>query len=173
MAVSVKTSGREQLAILAHSSVDCVNVTVFTVGYGQCLGANEGNFRLQTAGPGRSSHRTVIAENRVRSTSVHVRLWWKTCFGDRFSPSTSVFPCQDHSTIAQCSSIHQSPTMYNVFLPTLQFSPVSTIPPLLHTHPSFYHQRCIMFFSQYFSFPLSVSFHHCSTLIHPYTTHAV
>jgi hypothetical protein len=28
-------------------------------------------------------------------------------------------------------------------------------------------------FSQYFSFPLSVSFHHCSIPIHPSTTHAV
>ena len=28
-------------------------------------------------------------------------------------------------------------------------------------------------FSRYFSFPLSVSFHHCSILIHPSTTHTV
>jgi len=90
-----------------------------------------------------------------------------------FSPSTSVFPCQYHSTIAPYSSMHLPPTLYNVFLPVLQFSPVSTIPPLLHTHPFFYHPRCIMFFSQYFSFPLSVSFHHCSILIHPSTTHTV
>jgi len=76
----------------------------------------------------------VIAENRVRSRSVHVRLWWKKYFWDRFSP-------------------------------VLQFSPVSTIPPLLHTHPSIYHPHCIMFFSQYFSFPLSVPFHHCSILV--------
>ena len=78
-----------------------------------------------------------------------------------------------HSTIAARSSIHLPPTLYNVFLPALQFSPVSTIPPLLHTHPSIYHPHCIMFFSQHFSFPLSVSFHHCSTLIHPSTTHTV
>ena len=56
---------------------------------------------------------------------------------------------------------------------TLQFSLVSIIPPLLHTHSSIYNPRCIMFFSQYFSFPLSVPFHHCSILIHPSTTHAV
>ena len=31
-------------------------------------------------------------------------------------------------------------------LPELQFSPVSTIPPLLHTHSPIYHPRCIMFF---------------------------
>ena len=52
------------------------------------------------------------------------------------------------------------------FLSVLQFSPVSIIPLLLHTHSFIYHPRCIMFFSQYFSFPLSVSFHHCSILIH-------
>ena len=79
-------------------------------------------------------------------------------------------PCQINPTV---SSIHLPPTLYNVFLPVLQFSPVSIIPPLLHTHSSIYHPRCIMFFSQYFSFPLSVSFHHCSILIHSSTTHAV
>ena len=30
--------------------------------------------------------------------------------------------------------IHLPPTLYNVFLPVLQVSPVSIIPPLLHTH---------------------------------------
>ena len=56
------------------------------------------------------------------------------------------------------------------FPPMLLFSPVNTIPPLLHTHSSIYHPRCIMFFSKYFSFPLSVTFHHCSTLIFIYKT---
>ena len=93
--------------------------------------------------------------------------------GTGLSPSPSVFPCQYHSTIAPYSFIHLPPTLYNVFLPLLQFSPVNIIPPFLHTHSSIYHPRCIMFFSQYFSFPLSVSFHHCSILIHPSTTHAV
>jgi hypothetical protein len=81
-------------------------------------------------------------------------------------------------------------------LQVLQFSPVSIIPPMLHTHSYTYNQRCIMFLSKYFSFPcqyhstnapysfihlpptlynvslpvlqfpLSVSFHQCSTLIH-------
>ena len=85
----------------------------------------------------------------------------------------------------------------------IQFSPVSIIPPLLHTHSFIYHTRCIMFFSQYFrfpcqyhstiapypfiylpptlyniflpvlQFPLSVSFHQCSIPIHPSTTHTV
>jgi hypothetical protein len=39
----------------------------------------------------------------------------------------------------------------------------STIAP---SHSFIYHPRCIMFFSQHFSFPLSVAFHHCSILIH-------
>jgi hypothetical protein len=55
---------------------------------------------------------------------------------------------------------HWDICFYQEFL----FSPVSTIPPLLHTHPSIYHPHCIMFLSQHFSFPLSVTFHHCSTL---------
>ena len=92
--------------------------------------------------------------------------------------------------------IHLRPTVYNVFLSVLQFplsvafhqcsifihssttdalscfspsasvSPVSIIPPMLHTHSFTYHRRCIIFFSQYFSFPLSVSFHRCSILIY-------
>ena len=64
-------------------------------------------------------------------------------------------------------------TLENISLCVLYISPVSIIQPLFHTHPSIYHPRCIMFFSQYFRFPLSVSFHHCSILIHPSTTHAV
>ena len=78
------------------------------------------------------------------------------------------FTCQYHSTIAPYSSIHLPPILHNVFLPVLEFSPVSIIPPLLHTHPFIYHQRCIMFFSQHFSFPLSVPFHHCSITIFNY-----
>jgi len=92
---------------------------------------------------------------------------------DRFSPRTSDFPCQYHLTIAPYTFIHLPPKLYNFFLPVLQFSPVSIIPPLLHTHSFIYHPNCIMFFSQYFNFPLSVSFHHCSILIHPSTTHTL
>ena len=51
-----------------------------------------------------------------------------------FSPSTSVFPCQYHSTNAPYPFIHLPPTLYNVSLPALQFSPVSTIPPMLHSY---------------------------------------
>ena len=39
-----------------------------------------------------------------------------------------------------------------VFLRLLRFSPVSIIPPKLHTHSFFYHRRCMMFLFQYFSF---------------------
>ena len=81
-----------------------------------------------------------------------------------FFLSTPDFPRQYDPTIAPYSFIHLPPTLYNVFLPVLQFSPVSIIPPLFHTHSSIYHPHCITFFSQYFSFPLSVSFHHCSIL---------
>ena len=89
------------------------------------------------------------------------------------SPCASVFPCQYHSTIDLYSFIHLPRMLYTAFLPVLQFSPVSIIPPLLHTHSSIYRACCIMFFSQHFSFPLSVSFCHCSIPIHPSTTHAV
>jgi len=148
-----------------------------------------------------------------------------------FSLSTSVFPCQYHSTIAPYSFIHLSLMLYNVFLPVLPLPSVSITPPLLHTHSSIYHPCSIMFFSQYFifsisiitpflhthlfiyhptvycfshsaldfpcqfhlttapysfthlptalffseyfGFSLSVSFHHCSILIHSSTTHTV
>ena len=48
--------------------------------------------------------------------------------------------------------------MGQVFLPVLQLSPFSTIPPTHHTHSFTYHPHYIMFLSQYFSFPLSVPF---------------
>ena len=52
------------------------------------------------------------------------------------------FPCQYHSTNAPYPFSHLPPTLYNVSLPVLQFPPVSTIPPKLHTHiKSTLHQR--------------------------------
>jgi len=89
------------------------------------------------------------------------------------------------------------------FSPSTSVSSVSIIPPLLHTHSFIYHPHCIKFFSPHFSFPcqyhstnapnsfihlpptlykvflpalqfpLSVSFHQCSILIHSSTTHTV
>ena len=75
----------------------------------------------------------------------------------------------------QCSiPIHSlPPTLYNVSQLVLQFSPVSTIPPTLHTHSFTYHSLYLLFLSQYFSFPLSVPFHRCSTPIHSTTTHPI
>jgi len=87
--------------------------------------------------------------------------------------STSVFPCQYYSNIAPYSFIHLQATLYTVFLPLLQFSPVSIIPPMLQNYSSIYHPRCIMFHSQHFTFPLSVSFTYCSILIHTSTTYTV
>ena len=83
------------------------------------------------------------------------------------------FPCQYHSTNAPYPFIHLPPTLYNVSLPELQFSPVSTIPPMLHTHSFTNHPRYIRFLSQNFSFPLSVPFHQCSIPIHSPTTHTI
>ena len=89
------------------------------------------------------------------------------------------------------------------FSPNNSVSPVSIITSILHNYSLIYHRRCIMFFSHYVSFPyqyhstnapysfihlpptlynvflpalqfpLSVSFHQCSILIHSSTTHAV
>jgi len=74
--------------------------------------------------------------------SVHVRFDVdKVAVGQYFSHHFS-FSRQYHSTNAPYSFIHLPPTLYNVFLPGLQF-------------------------------PLSVSFHQCSILIHSSTTHAL
>jgi len=74
-----------------------------------------------------------------------------------------------------CSIHIHSPTTHNTYvsLPGLQIPPVSNIRPLLHTHSFTYHLHCIMFYSQYFRFPLSVLFNHCSTQIHSPTTHTI
>jgi len=113
------------------------------------------------------------------------------------------FHCQYHFTNAPYSFIHLPPTLYDVFLPVLQFplsvsfhqcsilihssttdaiwcfspstsvSPVSIIPPMLHTHSFIYHRHYMMFFSQYFRFPLSVLFRQCSIPIQSSTTDVV
>jgi hypothetical protein len=79
---------------------------------------------------------------QYHSTNVpHSFIYHRSCimlFSQYFS-----FPCQYHSTNAPYSLIHLPPTLYNVSLPVLQFSPVSIIPLTLHTHPFMYHRRCI------------------------------
>ena len=90
-----------------------------------------------------------------------------------FYLSISLSLCQYHSSNAPYPFIHLPPTLYNVSLPVLQFSPVSIIPPTLHFHSFTYYPHYIMFLSQYFSFPLSVPFHQYSIPIHSPTTHAI
>ena len=119
-----------------------------------------------------------------------------------FSPCNTIFSCQYHFTTSQYSFIRLPLTLYNVFLPVLQF-PLSVTFHHCSTHLSTYHPCCIKFFSQHFSFPchydstiapysfihlphilynvllpaiqfsLSVSFQHYSKLIHSPTTNAV
>jgi hypothetical protein len=48
-------------------------------------------------------------------------LWLTNWHWHRFFSQYFSFPCQYHSTIAPYSSIHLPPTLYNVFLPALQF----------------------------------------------------
>ena len=115
-----------------------------------------------------------VAEARVQSQANPCDISGGQCVTvTGFSPSISVFPCQYHSTNVPYPFIHLPPTLYNVSLPVFQFSPVSNIPPMLHTHSFTYHPHYIMFLSQYFSFPLSVSFHQCSIPIHSPTTHTI
>ena len=71
------------------------------------------------------------------------------------------FPCQYHSTIAPYSFIHLPPTLYNVFLPVLQFPLYhSTIASysFIHLPPTLYVSLPVLQFS-----PVS-TFHHSSTL---------
>ena len=53
----------------------------------------------------------------------------------------------------RCVICHRPSGTGLYFSPSTSVSPVSIIPPMLHTHSFIYHQRCIMFFSQHFSFP--------------------
>ena len=62
--------------------------------------------------------------------SIHIHS--STTHAVRFSPSISLFPCQYHFTNAPYSFIHLPLTLYNVFLPVLQY-PLSVS----------FHQCCI------------------------------
>ena len=90
-----------------------------------------------------------------------------------FLPVVQYSPCRYHSTIAPYSFIHLPPILYNVFSQYYNFPTISIIPPFLHTHSSTYLPLCVMFFSQYFSIPFSVSFHHSSIYILLPTTHTL
>ena len=119
---------------------------------------------------------SLMADNGDPGSIPDQSMWnllWTKWHSDRFLSQYFNFPCQYHSTNAPYPFIHLPPTLHNFFLPVFQFSPVSNIPPMLHTHSFTYHPRCIMFFYQYFTFPLSVSFHQCSIPNHSPTTHAV
>ena len=78
---------------------------------------------------GRSKRRHVFDPSPV-----HVMFLWRERKLHRVLSRNSVFPFQYHSTTAPYSFIHLPPTLYNVFLPVLQFSPVSITPPMIHTH---------------------------------------
>ena len=65
---------------------------------------------------------------------------YKVALGLFISSSTSVFPCQYHSTNAPYLFTHLPSTLYNVFLPVLQFSlSVSFHHCSIHIHPSTTH----------------------------------
>jgi hypothetical protein len=93
----------------------------------------------------RVSCRHPVAEVTVRSQGSAFELCGgQSGAGIGFAPSTAVFPCQYHCTHVPYSFIHLPPTLFNVFLPVLQFSLVSTIPTRSHTHSFTYNRRCII-----------------------------
>ena len=61
------------------------------------------------------------------------------------------FPSQCHSPKAPYTYIHLPPTLYNIFLQALQFSPLCIIPTLLNSPSSIYTPICIIVFSQHFT----------------------
>ena len=66
----------------------------------------------------------VFCSVRERIEAMEHTLCWRPQIGAGtgiYPLSTSVVHCQYHSTIAPYSSIHLPPTLYNVFLPVLQF----------------------------------------------------
>ena len=81
----------------------------------------------------------VVGLKRKQRLEWLKNMWSVKHQGDLWRPTgatgnTSVLPCQYHSTIVPHTFIHLPPTLYNVFLPVLQFSPVSIIPTMLRTH---------------------------------------
>jgi len=75
--------------------------------------------------------------------------------------TTSVSPCQYHSTIAPHSFNHIPPTLYNLFLPVLQFLPISSVHHSSTPNLTHYYIRCVMlatdsFVTQYTSLSLYI-----------------
>jgi hypothetical protein len=99
------------------------------------------------------SRRPLTEEARVRS-------YVRPCeiFGRRSGTGTGFSPSTPVSPVSIIPPmLHTHSFIYHrrckYFSPSTPISPVSIIPPTLHTHSFAYHRRCIMFFSQYFSFP--------------------
>jgi len=96
---------------------------------------------------------TSLRRNGFTSMQVHVGF-----MVNKFALGQALLPVPQYPLSVlfhQCPiRIHSSATdAVQYFSPSTSFSPVSIIPPMLHTHSFIYHRRCIMFFSQYFSFP--------------------
>ena len=94
--------------------------------------SKRGPINIMREGTILSGHGDMATGSCAICVSNYVCMYVRMCVC--VSSITSVFPCQYHSTIAPYSFIHLPPTLYNVFLPALQFSPDSIIPPLLHIH---------------------------------------
>ena len=90
-----------------------------------------------------------------------------------FTKCTSNFPSQYHTTNAPNTFIHQPPTLCIISLTVHRFSLFSNISPTIHTHSFTYQQQCILFLSQNFWFPFSVSLHQRSIHIQSATTHTI
>jgi hypothetical protein len=99
---------------------------------------------------------------------IHLPHFWREFFSQCFT-----FPCKYYSTIAPHLFIHLPHMLYRILLPVLQFSLVSIISPLLHTLSNMFLKFCIICFSQDFNFLLSLTYHHCSVLFHPPSTHTL
>jgi hypothetical protein len=92
------------------------------------------------------SYTAVTTSDLTRTVRFNIQQFYNNWHWIRFFAKCLGFPLS-------VPFIHLPPTLYNVSLPVLQFSPVSTIPPTLHTHSFTYHPRYIIFLPQYFSFP--------------------
>jgi len=69
----------------------------------------------------------------------------------------SVLQSSPSVSFHQCSiPIHLSTTDTIIFFSQYFNFPVSSIPPMLHIHSFIYHRRCIMFFYQYLNFSVSI-----------------